>query len=162
MTLADFTKIFALLAVQLRFTDADEATARAYFKSLEDVEPEFLAMAAKRLARQVNAEGEAWFPKTGEWRAMAAKVEHERTEELRLRLRKLRTPICAVCGDTGFALNTETNRASRCECQKLRRFEILGRRPMPALPEHEADGDPTHFARVEAAATALASSREVR
>lgn len=162
MTYEQFFDIFAPLAMQLRFSDADGPTARAYYKALDDLELEFVAMAAQRFAKQVNADGEAWFPKTGEWRAMAAKVEHERTEELRLRLRKLRTPICAVCGDTGFALNSDTNRASRCDCQKLRRLEILGRRPMPTLPEGEREGDPTQLTRVEAAATALASSREVR
>jgi len=160
MTLAEFTKIFALLAVQLRFTDADEATARAYFKALEDVEPEFLALAAKQLARRVNAEGESWFPKTGEWRAAAQRAEGERVYELQSRLRKLKEPLCTVCRDTGFALNEETKRASRCECQKLRRLEILGRRPMPMLPEAMTDSN--QLAKVEELAAALAQGKGIR
>lgn len=161
MTLAEFSRIFALLAVQLRFTDADEATIRGYYEALKDLEPEFCAMAAKRFALQVNSDGEAWFPKTGEWRALATKIEVERTDELKARLRKLRAPLCVACGDTGFERNVETNCVARCSCQKLRRLEILGRRPMPALPE-ATPGTEQQLMQATDAARALASTRGIR
>lgn len=129
MTLDQFSQIFALLAVQLRFTEADEATIRAYYEGLKDLEPEFVAEAARRFAKETE-----WFPKTSEWRAMAKHVEYERTMEMAAMLRKLPVPLCAACLDTGWAQNAES-RVQRCSCQKLRRLEILGRRPMPALPE---------------------------
>lgn len=137
MTLQEFTPIFAALAVQLRFSDADEGTIRLYFQALKDLEPEFCAMAAERFARAPQEQ--AWFPKTPEWRAAAQKAEHDRTEELRARLRKLPAPICLACDDTGWARDAATNRVSPCSCMKLRRLEILGRRPMPMLTE-AADG----------------------
>lgn len=133
MTWERFSEIFALLAVQLRCTDADEAMARAYYEALKDLEPEFIAMAAHRLARATNPDGQAWFPKTAEWRQSASSVEADRMAELRGRLRKMPEPLCAACNDTGWEL--VENRARRCGCVQLRRLEILGRRPMPALPE---------------------------
>lgn len=41
--------MFALLAVQLRQTDADEALIRGYYEGLRDLEPELLKAAADRL-----------------------------------------------------------------------------------------------------------------
>lgn len=131
MTLEQFADIFALLAVQLRQTDADEVTIRAYFKALQDIEPELLAMAATRLADTAE-----WFPKTSEWREAAARIERERTDELAARLRKLPKPLCSACDDTGWARVGEG--VSKCDCRTLRRLEVLGRRPMPALPEGES------------------------
>jgi hypothetical protein len=125
MTLHDFANIFAALAVQLRQTDADEATIRVYFEALKDLEVEFLAMAATRLARESD-----WFPKTSEWRAMAAKVEAERVEVQRADLRKRRAPLCVACSDTGWMPDLH-GRVRKCECRKLRRLELLGRRPWP-------------------------------
>lgn len=130
MTLAEFSKVFALLAVQLRATDADEATIRGYFRTLKDLEVEFLAMAAERLARSAE-----WFPKTSEWRAAARQVERDRYDELRARMRKLEKPLCAACDDTGWRkASADTTRFTLCECATLRRLEVLGRRPMPELP----------------------------
>lgn len=136
MTLQEFAPIFAALAIQLRFSDADEGTVRLYFEAMKDLEPEFCAMAAQRLAKVPQEQ--AWFPKTPEWRAAAQKVEFDRTEELRARLRKLPKPICLACDDTGWARDA-SDRVSRCTCTKLRRLEILGRRPMPQLTEGTAD-----------------------
>lgn len=126
MTLQEFAPIFGELAIQLRQTDADEVTIRSYFDAMKDLELEFVAMSAKVLARTTE-----WFPKTSEWIAAAGKVEHERTEELRARLRNLPTQ-CSACDDTGWARN-ERNEVKPCDCRKLRRLEILGRRPMPQL-----------------------------
>lgn len=154
MTLQQFTEIFALLAVQLRFSDADEATIRGYFKALSDIEPELIAMAAQRFAQgdSLNDQGQAWFPKAPEWRALAFKIKTQRQDEQRAILRKLADPLCLACRDTGFALNGETNRVRRCDCAELRRLEILGRRPMPILPAHEPTSDSTQLARVTAMA----------
>lgn len=64
---------------------------------------------------------------------MAAKIERKRTEELRALQRKLPEPLCLACEDTGWTRSD--NRVHRCDCAPLRRLEILGRRPWPALPE---------------------------
>lgn len=127
MTLGQFSEMFALLAVQLRQTDADEATIRAYYETLKDIEAEYLAMAATEMARTSE-----WFPKTSDWRREAQKVKRERTERQRTLLRDLESPLCLSCSDTGWALD-EKGRAYRCECQKLRQMELLGRRPWPKL-----------------------------
>ncbi len=104
MTLTQFTEIFALLAVQLRFNDADEATIRGYFKALSDIEPELVAMAAERFALGASIQdGVVWFPKAPEWRAMAAKVEKDRRDELEVILRKRRfagEELCRACRPT--------------------------------------------------------------
>lgn len=135
MTLQEFSGIFALLAVQLRATDADEATIRGYYRALKDLEPEFLAMAAERLA-----DGADWFPKTSEWRKAARQVERDRYDELRARIQKLSSPLCNACEDTGWCkVNPESNRFRVCDCATLRRLEVLGRRPMPGLPAAPED-----------------------
>lgn len=140
MTLQQFSPIFALLAVQLRATDADEATIRGYYQALKDLEPEFVAEAAQRLARTVDEDGKSWFPKAPEWRAAASKVEVDRQEQQRAYLRKLRTPLCLACGDTGWADVEDGPYVRKCSCRTLRRLEVLGRRPYPALPEASGDG----------------------
>jgi hypothetical protein len=134
MTLAEFAEVFAVLAMQLRQTDADEATIRAYYAALKDVEPDFLRMAALRLATDA-----AWFPKTSEWRALAATIERERVEAQRALLRDLPVALCAACDDTGWTRDAD-NRVSRCGCQQVRRLEVRGRRPWPAVSEHRRLG----------------------
>jgi len=129
MTLPEFAQVFAKLAIQLRQTDADEATIRGYFESLKDLDIELVAMAAEQLARTAE-----WFPKTSEWRDAVVCVERSRVEAQRAVLRNLKEPLCAGCFDTGWAL-TENGRAKRCDCVRLRRLEILGRQPFPELPE---------------------------
>lgn len=133
MTWEQFSEFFALLALQLRAADADEAMARAYYLALKDLEPEFVGLAAERFGRtHVNADGEAWFPKAPEWRAMARRIERARSETMRRVLWKLPEPLCAACDDTGWRRGDAG--VIPCECQRQRRLEILGRRPMPALP----------------------------
>lgn len=144
MTLAQFAEIFALLAVQLRQTDADEATIRAYYESLKDIEPEFLAWAAKKLAASAE-----WFPKTSEWREAAATVERDRIIAQKALLLKLPVALCLACRDTGWELvNGEPESVKRCDCQRKRRLEILGRSPWPELPEHIELPDPGSFEKV--------------
>jgi len=136
MTLQEFTPIFAVLATQLRATDADEAMIRAYYLALKDVPAEFLAMAAQRMAKTggaVEGDNRHWFPKTSEWLAMARKVEAERIAQQRELLRKLPAPLCQACDDTGWEPNGD--RVRPCACRSVRRAEVLGRRPWPALPE---------------------------
>lgn len=156
MNLEQFSEMFALLAVQLRFTDADEITIRAYYKALGSVEAEFVAMAAQRFASgvTVNEQGEVWFPKAPEWRAMATKIEAERRDELKGILRKRMLAgqlLCLECDDTGWQRVDDGMR--RCQCRNLRRLEVLGRRPMPALPAYEPEGEPGQHATALALAT---------
>jgi hypothetical protein len=127
MTLAEFSKVFSVLAIQLRATDADKATCRSYYEALKDVEYEFLAQAAVDMGRAAE-----WFPKTSEWRAAALQIEHRRKLEQAQLLKALAEPLCSICNDTGWALDGQ-ERAYRCNCQDLRRLELLGRRPMPKL-----------------------------
>jgi hypothetical protein len=134
VTFDQFSKIFGPLAVQLRATDADETTVRAYHRSLQDLEPEFVAMAAERLARTAD-----WFPKTSEWRETADTIERERRDQQQAILRKLVDPLCADCRDTGWAPLRDG--VTPCDCRTLRRLEVLGRRPMPALPDGAKERD---------------------
>jgi hypothetical protein len=133
MTYQQFGPIFAMLAMQLRAADADIATAKAYFPALEDLEVEFVEESARRLARKVDEDGKSWFPKSAEWRAAALKVEADRIEAQRTLLRKLPKPLCAACDDTGWESCGDGVRP--CACRSVRRLEVLGRRPWPALPE---------------------------
>lgn len=142
MTFEQFAPVFATLAIQLRAQDVDAGTARGYFIVLKDLEPEFVALASDRLAKgaALNDHGQAWFPKAPEWRALARKIELERTDELRARLRKLQAPLCSLCEDTGWRLVVDLpRRVASCDCRSLRRLEVLGRRPMPALPSGEGE-----------------------
>lgn len=137
MTFAEFSNVFAVLALQLRATDADEPQARAYFEALKDLDLELVRAAAIRFADEPG-DNHAWFPRVPEWKAGVAKITAERTEELRSRLRSLPVPLCRVCEDTGWA--PRATGVTRCDCQELRRLEIIGRRPMPdrcldAVPE---------------------------
>jgi hypothetical protein len=163
VTLQQFSEIFALLAVQLRFTDADEATIRGYFRALSDVEPELVAMAAQRFALGATiVDGVVWFPKAPEWRAMARKVEQDRREELDVILRRRRfagEELCRACDDTGWAKNAD-GRVTPCTCREARRLEVLGRRPMPALPAFEPISEPGQVEKAEA--LALKSVRGMR
>jgi hypothetical protein len=128
MTWAEFAPVFATLAFQLRATDADEAIGRSYFKVLGDLDLELVVMAADEFAATSE-----WFPKTGEWRTRVKVIEARRQDDLRARLKKLPTPLCVECRDTGWA--PIGDRVRPCECRKLRRLEVLGVRPMPLLPE---------------------------
>lgn len=133
MTLPEFANIFGVLALQLRCSDADEAMIRAYYAVLNDLDQELVQMAATRFASQPG-ENAAWFPKTAEWKAAAGKIEIERTAELQQRLRQLPGRLCTACDDTGWERDEATNRVSKCACRKLRRMEVLGRKPWPRLP----------------------------
>jgi hypothetical protein len=137
VTLRTFAEIFALLAVQLRQTDADETLIRGYYEGLQDLEPELLKAAAERLARTAE-----WFPKTSEWRAVAEAIRREWIEAQREHLRRAPRPLCRVCDDTGWesviaiergqsecavsrrapaASNVAANAWGTCQCRNSRR-----------------------------------------
>lgn len=138
-----FLQSFNRLVIALRDKEPDTATLRVYFDALRDCDIEFIVAAAERL---MNAE---WFPKTSEWKGAARAIEHERMDQQRAVLRKLPTPLCRACDDTGWAMGGD-NRASRCDCQEMRRLEVLGRRPMPQLLPSAPEPDPAQVARVDA------------
>jgi hypothetical protein len=132
-----FAQAMARLAIALREKDPDVVTLRVYFDALRDLEIEFVVLAADRFVT-----GAQWFPKVTEWRAMAGRIEIERRHAQRALLSKLPTPLCEVCGDTGWVRNEDDdNRVSRCACHELRRLEVLGRRAWPALPGATTTGD---------------------
>ena len=136
MTLQEFAPIFVMLALQLHASDADEAVITAYHAVLADLDTELVAEAARRLARKVNHDGEAWMPKAPEWRVAAGQVKAEWQEKQRALLRKLPQPLCPRCGDTGWK-RMSTGRVRPCDCRELRHQELLGRQPMPALTSGE-------------------------
>lgn len=141
VTLADFSNVFCQLAIQLQFREADEATIRSYYTALKGLDLELIAMAADHYARRhVNDKGEAWFPRSAEWADTAHRIERQRWAALRDRLRRLPRPACLACDDTGMRpVHDGVPRFVRsCECRVLRRLEVLGRRPWPALPEGES------------------------
>lgn len=121
------------LVVALRDKEPDVVQMRVYFEALKDLELDFVVAAADRLNRHAG-----YFPKTSEWHEMAVTIEHERrTEQLAIiavRKKAGLPPLCAGCDDTGWA-HVE-NGVKRCDCRSMRRLEVLGRRPMPLMPEH--------------------------
>jgi hypothetical protein len=135
VTLPEFAHIFALLAVQLRQTDADEAVILGYHEALQDLEPELLKPAAERLSRTAE-----WFPKTTEWRAEAEAIRRERIDAQHAHLRKAPRPLCRVCDDTSWEAvdmlerGQSVRRVKPCACRVQRRRELLGHAPPPALP----------------------------
>jgi len=124
-----FLQTMNRLAVALREKDVDTAQLRVYFEGLKDLELEFIVAAGDRLAKTAQ-----WFPKVPEWRDAAVTIERERIDAQRALLRKLPAPLCLACNDTGWD-RTDDDRVHRCGCVSLRRLEVLGRRPMPELPE---------------------------
>lgn len=130
MKLEQFEPMFTILAIQTHASDADELTLRAYFAGLEDLEPEFVAEATKRLGRSTNAQGESWFPKLAEWRNLAIRIEREWEDQQRAILRRLPAPLCTRCKDTGWK-RMSTGNVRRCQCADVRRQELLGRRQLP-------------------------------
>lgn len=130
--LDQFAEIYGVLAFQLR-EQTDAAAIRAYHKVLERFDFEIIKMAADQLA--VSAE---FFPKTSEWVQMVERVERDRNELLRERLRQLHKAgkvACVACDDTGWRPHdVHPERYVRCECVNMRRLEVLGRRPLPGLP----------------------------
>lgn len=128
-----FARVFNRLCVALREKEPDAVQMRVYFEGLKALELEFVVAAGDALAMSAQ-----WFPKLPEWRAAATKVEQDRIDQQRAVLRKLQQPLCAACEDTGWD-RSDDDRVHRCACRETRRLEVLGRRPMPMLPESTSD-----------------------
>lgn len=134
MTDADkpaFLAAFTRLCVSLREKEPDAVQLRVYFKALSDLDLELVVMAAEHLEKTAQ-----WFPKTSEWFDAARDLDRTRTDQQRRALQQRLVaglpPQCADCDDTGW--KPLENGVSRCGCQKLRRLEVLGHRPLPELP----------------------------
>ena len=85
---SQFAQVFGRLAIAQREREPDVVQLRVYFDALQDLELEFVAAAAERLARAT------WFPKVGEWRHAAEAIERERLDAQRAFLRSLPSPLC--------------------------------------------------------------------
>lgn len=147
-----FAQAMNRLCIATRESEPDAIKMRVYYEALKALEIEFVVAAASALET-----GAEWFPKAKEWRDVAIKVERERTEDQRAFLRKLPSPLCLACNDTGWA-----NRGAgvvKCDCARQRRLELLGRRPMPALP---AASEAVVLVDAEVIARVLASTKGVR
>lgn len=100
MTEREFGTIFAILAMQLRWVDADEMAVRSYYEALRDVPIEACKVSAQTFAREP---GRKFFPTTAEWIEAAG---HASTETLRKALPAARTEPwkseCVHCDDSGF------------------------------------------------------------
>jgi hypothetical protein len=95
---------------------------------------------------------------------MAVTVERERVEAHRALVRG-----CARCGGSGWIAvgpgvtdggHLAPERVQACECTKLRRLEILGRRPWPVVPDDRqlvAGGDVVDPAETAALMTQIES-----
>jgi len=154
MTDADknaFRQVISRLAVALREPAPDVALMLVYFRALSAVEIELITAAADQLILESK-----WFPKTSEWLAAARKIETDRLAAMRKLLRDSPTPLCPACNDTGWSdigpglIETvhgprhAPSRVRACDCLRLRRLEVLGRRPWPSLPAGVPDGEIDH------------------
>jgi hypothetical protein len=100
MSELEFGKVFAILATQLRWTDADEMAVRSYYEALRGESLEAIKAAAQKFAQEA---GRRFFPTTAEW---AEASRHVTTESLRKALPPAReepwSHECRDCEDTGF------------------------------------------------------------
>jgi hypothetical protein len=131
-----FAAAFSTMAVATRSAEPDLTQMQVYFDALRHLDIEFVTKAATRLAR------EKFFPSVGAWDAAARQIERECRDAQQDFLRRLPVPLCAACSDTGWfdvgpgvtdAMHQAESRFRRCDCQALRRLELLGRSPWPAL-----------------------------
>jgi len=100
MTELEFGKVFAILATQLRWTDADEMAVRSYYEALKGETLDTVKASAQKFAQEA---GRRFFPTTAEWCEVA---RHTATETLRKALPAAREQPwrhdCGECEDTGF------------------------------------------------------------
>lgn len=109
MTEREFGTIFAILGMQLRWTDADEMTIRSYYEALKDLPIEAVKASATDIARhgvtdeRTGERRRGFFPTSAQWFDAAS---HTVTESLRKALPAARTEPwkseCTHCEDTGF------------------------------------------------------------
>jgi len=130
VTEPEFSEVFAMLALQLRASDADTPTIRAYYRVMKDLEIELVRLSAVHLAKHAE-----WFPKSSEWIEATQSIERQRSFQLADTLRQLHrrgVELCTICGDTGW--NRDANECvTRCLCQNDRRLEVIGRRQLPGF-----------------------------
>jgi len=124
-----FEAMFELLVWHLRLPLPPVETVEQYHAELQDLDAEYLDMAAERFRRRP-----ATFPTPAQWRALAGRIEGERADQLARTLAKLPEPLCQRCGDriwieVGGKL-TEA-RWSYCGCMAERRAMLLGKKPWP-------------------------------
>lgn len=122
MTEQQFGAIFAKLALQLRWTDADAVTMRSYFEVMQELPQEAIEAGARVIAiRGVRDDNGAtqrkWFPTSAEW--IQAAQEHQRDQaRKRLALPAGRSEPwhyeCVSCLDTGWVQDLECDGSSIC------------------------------------------------
>ena len=100
MTEREFGVVFSRLAIQLRFTDADVLTVRAYYDALKDIPLVAVETSGRAFATEP---GRKFFPTTAEWHDAAQRAV---TDELRKVLAPARDESwkleCGACEDTGW------------------------------------------------------------
>lgn len=99
----NFANVFGVLAIQLRATDVDEATVRAYYHALSDLTLESIQASAVAFSREP---GRRFFPTTAEWRdaANTARLTVFREHLLSHREEPWRLE-CERCEDTGWTIH---------------------------------------------------------
>lgn len=94
----EFAIIFARMATQLRWLDADAAAIQSYYAALKDLPDEIIHASAARIA---NEPGRKFFPTTGEWREVALLIEQEK-RRAEFSGPHSWTEECETCHDTGW------------------------------------------------------------
>lgn len=104
MTEREFGVIFASLAMQLRWHDADVATIKSYFDVLKDVPLDDVKDAAALFARE---SGRKFPPTSAEWFTSARAVEQDRIRKVVALPPGREEPWhheCGSCEDTGWVI----------------------------------------------------------
>lgn len=112
-----FGEIFARLALQLRWLDADEAAILSYFAVLKDLPANVLTRSAEQLAAE---RGRKYFPTTGEWRDCALRVQQEMLRE-ELGTERDWKVECERCDDTGWMTDFKCGGGENDACGRPRR-----------------------------------------
>lgn len=94
----DFGQIFARLAMQLRWMDADAQAIRSYHQALGDLPLDIVSQSASNLA---NERGRKFFPTTGEWRDAAQLLLDARQRQEFTQPRDWKVE-CDACDDSGW------------------------------------------------------------
>lgn len=102
-TLKDFSRVFVVLALQMRVSDTDPAMIAAYYEALADQSLENLHAAAKFFARE---EGRSFFPTSAEWRTQSARIYEQDIRKTLAdpNINRHWTHECEHCEDTGWEI----------------------------------------------------------
>lgn len=106
MTEREFGMVFAKLALQLRWVDADEIAIRSYYEPLKDCTLDSIKTSAALFAIEP---GRKFFPGSAEWhtKAQECAVEHLRRVVTPAHDEERGTFICRDCWDTGWTCNRD-------------------------------------------------------